>query len=249
MTKKYEILKMKAHKFDDSKLRLPTIFDLPAKIAIVGKSELSGKSNLVCNLMLRTKFYKDKFKPENIFIICASVDLDEKFRILKKELDIPDMNIMRKYNESKLDEIYEVIKMEQMERMDEKKKMEHYAFIFDDVSFDGSLKKYKNGVIAKLASNGRHLLITTILTAQKYSDISTSFRENATGLILYSCTNKQLETIWEDVGLIARKPFFTMFREITNKPYSFMVVNFSNPKDERFMNSEFQPIDVKKYEK
>lgn len=249
MSKKYEILKMKAHKFDDAKLRLPTIFDLPAKIAIVGKSELSGKSNLVCNLMLRTKFYKDKFEPDNIFIICASVDLDEKFRILKQELDIPDGNIMKKYNEYKLDDIYEVIKMEQMERTEENEPMKHYCFIFDDVSFDGSLKKYKNGVISKLASNGRHILITTILTAQKYSDISTAFRENATGLILYSCTNKQLETIWEDVGLIARKPFNKMFREATDKPYSFMVVNFSNDKNERFLNSNFEPIDVKKYEK
>jgi len=248
MSKRYEILKMKAGKFDNAKIKLPKIFDLPAKLAIVGKSELSGKSNLVCNLMLRTKFYKDMFKPENIFIICASSDLDEKFRILKKELDIPDMNVMKKYNEDKLEGIYELIREEQLERQDDKKPMEHYCFIFDDVSYDGSLKKYKYGVISKLASNGRHLLITTILTAQKYSDISTSFRENATGLILFSCTNAQLEQIWLDNGLINRKSFYKMFRDNTDKPFSFLVVNYSNPPKERFLNSNFEPIDVDEYE-
>jgi len=249
MSKKYEILKMKAGKYDKVKIKLPLIFDLPARIAIVGKSELSGKSNLVCNLMLRTKYYKDQFKPENIFIVCASSDLDEKFRILKKELDIPDMNIMKKYNEQKLDDLYEVIREEQLERMEKKEAMEHYCFIFDDVSYDGSLKKYRYGVISKLASNGRHLLITTILTAQKYSDISTSFRENATGIILYSCTNAQLDTIWTDHGLIDRKSFYKMFRENTNKPYSFLVINYSNPPNERFLNDNFEPLDLDKYEK
>jgi hypothetical protein len=247
MTKKYEILKMKAGQFDQVKIRLPKIFDLPAKVAIVGKSELSGKSNLVCNLMLRTKYYKDIFKPENIFIVCASSDLDEKFRILVKELDIPDMNVMRKYNENKLSDIYEVIRKEQLERMDNKQNMEHYCFIFDDVSYDGSLKRYKYGVISRLASNGRHLLITTILTAQKYSDISTAFRENATGIILFSSTNAQLEQVWIDHGLIPRKPFFKMFRNATKEAYAFMVINYSNPPAERFMNSNFEPIATAEY--
>lgn len=249
MPKKYEILKMKAGKYDKVKIKLPQIFDLPARIAIVGKSELSGKSNLVCNLMLRTKYYKDIFKPENIFIICASSDLDEKFKILATELDIPDMNIMKKYNEDKLDAIYELIREEQLQRMNDKENMQHYCFIFDDVSFDGSLKKYKYGVISKLASNGRHLLITTILTAQKYSDISTAFRENATGIILFSCTNAQLETIWTDHGLLPRKAFFKMFRDSTDEKYSFMVINYSNDPNKRFLNSNFEPINIEKYEK
>jgi len=249
MPKKYEILKMKAGKYDKVKIKLPQIFDLPARIAIIGKSELSGKSNLVCNLMLRTKYYKDMFKPENIFIICASSDLDEKFKILATELDIPDMNIMKKYNEDKLDAIYELIREEQLQRMNDKENMQHYCFIFDDVSYDGSLKKYKYGVISKLASNGRHLLITTILTAQKYSDISTAFRENATGIILFSCTNAQLETIWTDHGLLPRKPFFKMFRDSTDEKYSFMVINYSNEPNKRFLNSNFEPINIEKYEK
>ena len=36
MTKKFEILKMKAGKYDNSKIKIPLIFDLPARIAIIG---------------------------------------------------------------------------------------------------------------------------------------------------------------------------------------------------------------------
>ena len=47
MTKRsYEILRMK-DKFQSLKIKVPTIFDLPSRLLIVGKSELSGKSNLI----------------------------------------------------------------------------------------------------------------------------------------------------------------------------------------------------------
>lgn len=242
--KKYEILKMKAHTFDDAKINLDKIFSLPARVAIVGKSELSGKSNLVCNLLLRDRFYKGKFEPENMFIICASSDIDEKYNILSKELDIPEMNIMRKYNEDQLNDLYDLIMEEQLLRIEEKKRLKHYCFIFDDISFSGALKKYKNGIISKLACNGRHLMISTFITSQKYSDISTTFRENLTGLILYSCTNKQLDTIYEDHGLVEKKQFIKKFRELTNEPYSFMVINYSNPTNERYMDKNFEPVNM-----
>ena len=63
--KKYSILRMK-DKFQSLKIKIPTIFDLPSRLLIVGKYELSGKSNLIANLILRDKFYRKHFDPDNI---------------------------------------------------------------------------------------------------------------------------------------------------------------------------------------
>ena len=45
-------------KFQSLKIKVLTIFDLPSRLLIVGKSELSGKSNLIANLIEREKFYR-----------------------------------------------------------------------------------------------------------------------------------------------------------------------------------------------
>ena len=81
------------------------------------------------------------------------------------------------------------------------------------------------------------------MTAQKYSDILTSARENATGLVLFSCTDKQLELISEDHNYLpCKKQFKQIFRNVTDSKHSFMVVNYTNPSSERYMDANFRHI-------
>jgi hypothetical protein len=239
---KYEILEFK-DTFNKNKIRFNKIFDLPMRLVIVGKSELSGKGNLLTNLLLRDKFYKSYFKGENIYIISPTSRIDLKMKTIITQLDIPDENVYSSYDEDELNMLYDMIKDEQNERKENNKKMEHYLFIFDDVGFDGSLKgKGKKSFINKLYMNGRHLFISSISIIQKYSDISTGVRENATGLVLFECTNKQLELIYEDHSITDKNTFIRMFRQATREPHSFMVINYSNPKNERFLNNNFTPL-------
>lgn len=246
--KNYSILKMK-DKFQSYKIKLPIIFDIPLRLLIVGKSELSGKSNLIANLILRDKFYRKYFEPDNIVIVCQSSNLDDKWQTMIRELDIPDMNVLTSFNEDKLEALYEIVREEYEKSIERRKKPKHWLFIFDDVSYSGDLKAHTHGIIAKLFMNGRHLLISTIITSQKYSDILTGARENATGLILFSCTNKQLDTIYEEHSVLPRKEFFKLFHDTTAEPYSFLVINYSNPKKERYLDKEFNVIDIEKYKK
>ena len=55
------------------------MFDLPMRLLIVGKSFLSGKTNLLTNLLLQDdqRLYKDNFKGENIYIFSASLNTDK----------------------------------------------------------------------------------------------------------------------------------------------------------------------------
>ena len=238
---KFEILKMK-DKSDKLHIDKKLLFNLPAKIAIVGRSQLSGKTNMVSNFLLRDIFYKNEFAPENIFIISPSLKTDKKLATIIEERDIPEENLFTEYQEEVLEALYEMLKDEYNEKISEGEQPQHKLFLFDDMSASGKLKEKMNGIMSKIFCNGRHILLSVIVTSQKYSDILTSCRENLTGGIFFAGTNKQLELIYDDHSHYDKKTFINLIRKTTKEPHSFFVVNYSNPHETRYMNSLFKPI-------
>jgi hypothetical protein len=223
--------------------------NLPARILIVGKSALSGKTNLLVNLLCRDgpDFYNNDFNQgSNIYLVSSSIGIDDKLDKLINFKDIPDENLLLKFNEDNLTEIYDEIQNKFKLAVEEKRK-ENYLLILDDCSYNGDLKSKKNGIINKIASNGRHINLSIIVTAQKYSDLLTSLRENMTMGIFFACSNKQLDLISEDVNYYAdNKDFKRAFRDATSEMHSFFVVNFFRPISEMYLNSRFEVIKLKK---
>jgi hypothetical protein len=234
-------VKDKAESFYSKK---PVIFDLPMRLLIVGKSQLSGKSNLLVNLLLRDEYYGSDFKGEDIYLVSPSATTDDKLIKLIKAKDIPQTNIMDDFDEDVISELYNMLQEEYQEAVDEKEKPSNKLIIFDDMSFSGALKsRAKASIVPKIFSNGRHINLSVIVTAQKYSDISTSARENANGAIFFSCSNKQLELIEADHNYNTNKrDFMKLFRDTMTDKHSFFVVNYTNPKEERYMDENFNVI-------
>ena len=79
MPKKFNILKVKDIS-DSYYTKMDKIFDLPFRILINGKSQLSGKTTIILNMLLRNAYYRDSFEGENIFIV-SNNKLDNKLRI------------------------------------------------------------------------------------------------------------------------------------------------------------------------
>jgi hypothetical protein len=240
--KKLQIYKVKdeAESFYTKK---DLIFDIPMRLLIVGKSQLSGKSNLLVNLLLRDEYYNKDFSGDDIYIVSPSVDTDDKLKKLVKVKDIPEHNLMPDFDEDVIMELYKMLEEEYREAVDNGEKPTNKLIVFDDISYKGDLKKKKNGIVAKIFSNGRHINLSCIVTSQKYSDITTSARENCNGAIFFDMSNKQLELVEADVNYTGtKKDFMKMFRDNIGAKHSFIVVNFTNEKDKRYMNEFFQPI-------
>ena len=71
--KNYKILKVR-DKTDNYYTTVPNLFDLPFKLLINGKSQLSGKTTIILNLLLNPEFGYDKlFNGENIFIVIINL--------------------------------------------------------------------------------------------------------------------------------------------------------------------------------
>jgi len=245
MSKSYKILKVR-DKSDSYYTPVERLFDVPFRILINGKSQLSGKTTVILNLILNPTFGYDKlFDGDDIYIV-SNNKLDNKLGIMADKLDIPEDNRVE-FDEDFLQILYEDIEEEFMEDTSEGRKPKNKLIIFDDCGYSGSLRSYNKGnIIDKMICNGRHLNLSQIYTSQRFSQCSTCLRTNITGAIMFSTSMKELELIAEDFNYMGnKKEFIKIFRKETKVPRSFMVINFSNPPDQMYMDTEFNPIKYK----
>mgnify|MGYP003653042819 CR=1 FL=1 len=206
---KYEILKVNDPS-DKNHIKIPILADLPFRIAIVGKSFLSGKTTVILNLLLREKYYRNYFLGENIYIV-SNNKVDKKLKILMEELDVPDSNFMS-FNEDVLDALYDNLEEEHEE---EKKKL-HKLIIFDDVAYSNGLKGSQAGIMSKYAMNSRHILANILITTQKFSLMGTNIRSQLSGIFIAKTSTKELELIEGDMNYLEdKKKFMKIMRDNT----------------------------------
>jgi len=242
--------KFKIDKMIDSTDNLTTekennLFNLPMRLLMIAKTG-DAKSTTLGNLLLKPEGYKDDFEPENIYIFSGSLDGDEKLRIIVEELEIPKSNLFSGYKGGMLEVIYDL----QVDEFNEKRekgiknpKKLNCLFIFDDLAYSNALnQRGKENQITKIFMNGRKYLISTIVISQKYSSVGTSLRENASGLLLGKCSNKQAELVADDHNYLisGKKAFMKMFRKNTDLPFSKLIINFSKP--HLYYDTDFDPI-------
>jgi len=242
MSKDLSILKVRDPS-DSYHLKLPVVADVPFKMCILGKSQVSlGKTTICTNLLLRPIYgYRDIFKGHNIYFITNN-PLDKKIDMMMEELDIPLSNYMS-YDESKLEALYELLEEQHAE--DEIK--EHKLIILDDVGFSGDLRS-PYGVLSKIVSNGRHLLLSSMFLVQRLTMCSPTIRSQCTAMFVGNTTNKELDLVETEFNVLDnKKQFFKMVRDNT-KSRSFVFINLTNGEEEGiYLDSNFEKIDVSKY--
>ena len=218
------------------------LFDLPFRLLLVGKSGV-GKTNFIANLLLRDEMYRKDFKPENVYIFSGSLNGDAKLETIIKELEIPRSNLFDKMDDDALEAIYDLLQEEYQDDVMDKRKPKNSLIILDDLSFGGGMQSAtkKGDQVHRLFCNGRKFLVSIIVTTQKYSQISTVARENATAIVAGPSSNKQIDLMESDVNyLSSKKEFQQMYREQTPTKHDFFIINFSVPY--LYQNKEFEPI-------
>ena len=241
---KIQILKLKDNT-DKFVIKKNKTFDIPFRLLIVGKTG-SAKSNFLANILLQDnkEFYRKDFDGDRIFIFTGSPS-DNKLKIIRRELDVPDENVFKGYDEEAVEVIYDMMVEEFEEALEEKEKPKPFLFIFDDLGFTGSMKgQEKENQLLRIYMNSRKYLGNVAVLVQKYSDAGTGIRENLSALVLSKSSNKQIELVEADHNYIRGKDNKKIFRDMvikeTEKPFSFLIINFNKP--ELYYNTEFEPV-------
>ena len=240
--KKIEILKVK----DDAEryyTKKKQIFDLPMKLAIIGASQRSGKTNWIINALGRDKLYGKDFKPENIYIFSPSLKSNKWQRFIEAK-EIPEENLFDSLNEGELEALYEDVESEYYEAIDDKKRPANKIVIFDDLGFGGALRgKSKFSIIDKLVMNGRHFNLSSAFLVQSYKQLTPDVRGNISGLVVFNLSTRELESIVHEHNYLeSSKAFMKMFRATTKKKHSNFIINYSNDPANLYMDKNFLPV-------
>tara|TARA_R110001592_G_scaffold262431_1_gene527474 strand:+ start:5764 stop:6522 length:759 start_codon:yes stop_codon:yes gene_type:complete len=245
--KKYK--KILIHKVKDSAEKFYTkkkqLFDLPAKVAVVGASQRSGKTNWIINALGKPSIYSNDFKPENIYIFSPSLKSNKWVRFIKAK-EVPDENLFSTLDEQVLAVVYDDIKEQYNEAVNSKTRPPNVVIVFDDLGFGGSLRgKSKFGVMDALVMNGRHYNLSTFFLVQSYKQLSPDVRGNLSGLVVFNLSTRELDQIvYEHNYLSSSKDFMKLFRDTTKKKHSYFVINYSNDTQDIYMDSNFRPVRV-----
>ena len=218
------------------------LWNLPMRLALVGRTG-AGKTSVLGNLLLRPDMYKGDWNAENIFIISGSLHGDAKLKTIIDQLEIPKSNLFHKYDPLVLDTIYEELMDRYNEAVADKKKPEHSLIILDDVSFTGRMARHgaKDDPLNRIISNGRKFLVSIINTAQKYTQLSTTIRENLSGGMIGQSTNKQLALIETDHNYLRqKKDFENLFRQQTRNAHDYFI--FSHDSPAYYLNHDFKEL-------
>ena len=240
--KKITILKVKddAEKFYSKKSQ---IFDLPMKLAIVGASQRSGKTNWIINALGRDKLYGKDFEPENIYIFSPSLNSNKWQRFVEAK-GVPEENLFSSLNEDELEVLYEDVEDEYNDAVQNRRKPQNKIIIMDDLGFGGSLRgKSKFGILDKMVMNGRHFMLSSAFLVQSYKQLSPDVRGNLSGLVVFNLSTRELESIVHEHNYLENsKAFMKMFRNTTKKKYSNFIINYSNDPEALYMNQNFIPV-------
>ena len=242
MPKNYKIYSVR-DKGEKKVIKKDKIFDVPFRLLLVGKSQ-SGKGVVATNMILLDDYYAKDFAGENIFIFSKSLNYDYKTKLLIKQKTIPSENLFLGLDDESLKAVIDFIQEEYEEAEIEGKKPVQSLIILDDVLEDLK-EKDRNSSVNDLFSRGRHLNISTMVFLQYYSKLPSVSRTNANGLVIFEMPKRQMDVIADEHNYLENpKDFYKLYQNATKDKHSFMVINYTNDRDNRYLNKNFEPIEL-----
>mgnify|MGYP003642016498 FL=1 len=241
-----EVPKIQPHKLKEyttKQSRYPMVGRLPTRSILVGPSG-SGKGILLSNMIL--DIYRDCFS--RIYIFSPSINVDHTWEPVKdyiqKQMKVENTDEDPIYfsepNMSALENIIEtqhqIIKYMKTQ---EHTKLYQILIIIDDFADDEKFSRHSK-LLNQLYVRGRHNMISTITSTQKFRAIGNIIRINITELYVFRLRNlHDLEAFIEEVSALAdKKSLMQIYNLATEDPYSFLYVklNSKSKKDMFYIN-------------
>ena len=207
---------------------------LPLRDIILGPSG-AGKGVLLSNTIL--DIYRGCF--DRIYIFSPSVNVDKTWVPVKEYIEKSqkvDPNKEQIYFDHYDPEALESIVSTQTKLAEHMKakgytKIYQILIVIDDFADDPSFSRHSK-LLHALFTRGRHSMISTIVSTQKYRAISNIIRVNATNLYVFRLRNAgDLEAWIEECSAIAdKKTLLELYNIATAEPYSFLFIKLNAKK-------------------
>ena len=219
---------IKCKEYTSKQSKYDVVGKLPLRDIILGPSG-AGKGILISNMIL--DIYKDCF--DRIYLFSPSIDVDKTWKPVKeyieKSLKVnPDKEKIY-FDHYDAEALQDIIATQH--KVAEHMKAQNYTKIFqiliviDDFADDATFSRHSK-LLHSLATRGRHSMISTIVSTQKYRAISNIIRVNATNLYIFRLRNAgDLEAWVDEVSAVAdKKTLLQLYQLATAEPFSFLFI-------------------------
>ena len=207
---------------------------LPLRDIILGPSG-AGKGVLLSNMIL--DIYRGCF--DRIYIFSPSVNVDKTWVPVKEYIEKsqkvdPDKEqiYFDHYDPEALESIVSTqTKLAEHMKAKGYTKIYQILIVIDDFADDSSFSRHSK-LLHALFTRGRHSMISTIVSTQKYRAISNIIRVNATNLYVFRLRNAGDLDAWvEECSAIAdKKTLLELYNLATAEPYSFLFIKLNAKK-------------------
>ena len=202
---------------------------LPCRMALLGPSG-SGKTILLQSLLTDLFTHRGRSVFSRIYIWSPSVLVDSAWEpVIKlcKEMGQDEEKepfMFQTYDPNDLERVISVQK-EVVARCKQMKMKKCYqiAIVIDDFADTPAFTRQER-LIWELFFRGRHAMISTIISTQKWKAISPAIRSQCTALFVFRLRSQQeLDAFAEEVSaLVDKKTVMRYYREATEEPFSFL---------------------------
>jgi hypothetical protein len=180
--------------------------------------------------MMTEKNYLKGFY-DHVYLFSPTAKLDD----LAKHLKLPDKYLITDPTEEKLDEILKnQEKLIELNGIDKVGKLSKVLIIFDDIV--GNPHFLKSDPFIRLATMGRHFLISSIINTQSYTKIPRAVRLQANALILFPSNQNEVKLVADDLTPpnTSKQTFMKLIEYATRGKHSFLFVNNFEDVETRF---------------
>ena len=220
--------------FTSKQSKYDVVGRLPIRDILLAPSG-GGKGVLMSNMIL--DIYRGCF--DRIFIFSPSIDVDKTWGPVKEYIEKS-----QKVDTKKEKLFYDHYDAEALEtivsnqhKLAEHMKTKGYTKIFqiliivDDFADDPAFSRHSK-LLHALFTRGRHSMISTIVSTQKYRAISNIIRVNATNLYVFRLRNGgDLEALIDELNALTdKKTLLQLYNMATAEPYSFLFIKMNAKK-------------------
>ena len=225
---------IKLTEFETKQSKYKMVGKLPTRAMLVGPSG-SGKGVLLSNLIL--DIYRDCFS--RIYIFSPSIHVDYTWKPVKDYIE-KDMKVSHNEDEEPIyfsdydpDALENIINTQQKiityMKKQGKTKLYQILIVIDDFADDESFSK-RSKLLNQLYVRGRHNMISTITSTQKFRAIGNIIRINITELYVFRLRNQHdLQAFLEEVSALAdQKTLLDIYNLATKEDFSFLYVKLNS---------------------
>ena len=204
---------------------------LPVRGILLGPSG-AGKGVLLQNMIL--DIYRDCF--ERVYIFSPSINVDHTWLPVKSYLDnkitLSEDEPQLYYDTYDPENLQAIIdtqrKIVEHQKTKRSNKLFSILIIVDDFADDPSFSR-NSKLLHSLYVRGRHSMISTLVSTQKFAALSPLIRVNADSLYVFRLRNYQdLAMFLEEVSAIVdKKTLLQMYRKATDESFGFLCVKLN----------------------